>query len=73
MKAEIKYAQWEKLRQLSYPKSDLFFQQFESLAFKASIIGNKKMMMAQVKKAIRETTKNTIYAANREVPTTYQE
>ncbi len=33
--AEIKYAQWEKLYQVDFKDSDLFFQKFESLMFEA--------------------------------------
>ncbi len=30
--AQIKHAQWEKLRQSNYPDGDQFFQKFEELA-----------------------------------------
>lgn len=70
--AKIKYVQWEKLRQVNFKDSDLFFQKFESLIFEAGIASNERMMCAQVKKAACETSKNTIYAGNGDVPTTYQ-
>ncbi len=31
----------------------------------------RQVMLAQIKKATQETSKNTIYSADREVPTTY--
>ncbi len=33
---------------------------------------NKQVMTAQIKKAARETSKNTIYSANGDVPTNYE-
>ncbi len=72
-KAEIKFAQWEQLCQSNFPDGDLFFQQFESRAFKAGVLGIDMMMMAQVKKACRSTTKDIIYALDGDVPNTYQE
>lgn len=48
---EFKFTQWERLRQSNFPDSNLFFQQFESLAFEAGVLGIDQMMMAQVKKA----------------------
>lgn len=69
--AKIKYAQWEKLHQVNFPDSDLFFQQFEALVFDARILGNNRMMMVQVKKVCRETSKNTIYTGDGMIPATY--
>ncbi len=71
--AEIKFAQWEKLQQSNFPDDDLFFQQFESLAFEAGILGIDQMMMAQVKKACRSSSKDIIYTSDGEVLTNYQE
>ncbi len=71
--AKIKFAQWEKLRQSSFPEGDLFFQQFESLTFKAGILRINQMMITQVKKACRTTSKDIIYASDGELPATYQE
>ncbi len=65
---EIKYAQWEKLHELNFPDSDLFFQKFE-----ARILSNKWMMCAQIKKAAHETSKNTIYVGNETIAATFQE
>ncbi len=65
-------AQWEKLRQSTFPDGDQFFQKFEELAYDARICDNEQVMLTQVKGAIRETSKNTIYSADGEVPTTYQ-
>ncbi len=69
--AKIKYAQWEKLHQLNFLDSDLFFQKFESLAFEAGVLGNEWMMCIQIKKAARETSENTIYVGDGTVPATF--
>ncbi|PBK90271.1 hypothetical protein ARMGADRAFT_1083133 [Armillaria gallica] len=71
--AEIKLAQWEELRQKTFADGDLFFQQFESLAFEAGVFGIDQMMVAQVKKAMRTTTKDIIYGTDGDLPTNYQE
>ncbi len=71
--AEIKFAQWESLRQNNFPDGDLFFQQFESLVFEAGVLGIDMMMMAQVKKACHSTTKDIIYVSDGDVPITYQQ
>ncbi len=71
--AKIKFAQWESLRQSNFADGDLFFQQFESLAFEAGVLGINMMMMAQVKKVCRSTTKDIIYALDGNIPATYQE
>ncbi len=64
--------QWEKLRQSTFQDSDQFFQKFKELAYDARIRDNKQVMLAQVKRAAQEMSKNTIYSANRELPITYQ-
>ncbi len=69
---QIKRAQWEKLRQVNFQDSDQFFQQFEELAYYAGICDNKQVMIAQIKKAAHETSKNTIYMADGEVLTSYE-
>ncbi len=69
--AQIKHTQWEKLRQLNYPDSDQFFQKFEELAYDTGVCDNEQVMLTQIKKAAWETSKNTIYLADGEVPTTY--
>lgn len=68
---QIKFAQWEKLCQANYQDGDLFFQKFEELAYKAGVHNNEQVMVAQIKRVAHETSKNTIYTADREVPTTY--
>lgn len=73
MDAQIKHTQWEKLKQLSYPNGDLFFQKFKELAFEARVLKNEQMMLSQIKKAAHETSKNTIFSANSNIPTTYPE
>ncbi len=52
--AQIKHAQWEKLRQSNFQDGDQFFQKFEELAYDAGICDNKQVMLAQVKRAVRE-------------------
>ncbi len=47
----IKYAQWEKLRQVNFSDGDQFFQQFEELAYYAGVCDNKQVMITQIKKA----------------------
>ncbi len=71
--AEIKHAQWEKLRQVDFKDGDQFFQQFEELAFYADVHDNEQVMVAQIKRAAHETSKNTIYAADSNLPTLYNE
>ncbi len=68
---QIKCAQWEKLRQVNFKDGDKFFQEFEELAHYARVHNNKQVMLAQIKKAACEMSKNTIYSADGEVPTTY--
>ncbi len=71
--AEIKFAQWERLRQSNFLDSDVFFQQFESLAFEAGVLGIDMMMVAQVKKVCRSMAKDIIYASDANIPINYQE
>ncbi len=68
---QIKHAQWEKLRQVNYKDSDKFFQEFEELTHYAGVHDNEQVMLAQIEKAACEMSKNIIYSANGEVPTTY--
>ncbi len=71
--AEIKHAQWEKLRQVDFKDGDQFFQQFKELAFYADVCDNKQVMITQIKRAAHETSKNMIYAADGDLPTLYDE
>ncbi len=68
----IKYAQWEKLRQVNFPDGNQFFQQFEELAYYAGVHDNEQVMITQIKKAARETSKNTIYSADGDLPKSYE-
>ncbi len=68
---QIKYVQWEKLRQSTYQDGDQFFQKFEELAHHAGVHDNEQVMLHQIKKATHDMSKNTIYSADREVPITY--
>ncbi len=69
--AQIKYVQWEKLRQTNFQDRDKFFQKFEELAYDAGVRDNKQVMLTQIKKAAHETSKNTIYAVDGDMLTTY--
>ncbi len=68
---QLKYAQWEKLRQVDFKDSNKFFQQFEEFAYHAGIRNNNQLMLHQIKKATRQTSKNTVYSADGDVPTDY--
>ncbi len=70
--SQIKHAQWEKLRQMTYQDGDQFFQKFEELVYDARVRSNRQVMLTQIKKAAHKTSKNTIYVADGEVPTTYK-
>ncbi len=70
---QIKRAQWEKLRQVNYKDGDKFFQEFEELAHYAGVRGNEQVMVAQIKRAARETSKNTIYAGDGDLPALYDD
>ncbi len=70
--AQLKYVQWEKLRQVDHKDSDKFFQLFEELAYHAGVCNNDQVMLHQIKKAACQTSKNTIYSADGEVPTDYE-
>ncbi|PBK88194.1 hypothetical protein ARMGADRAFT_1084845 [Armillaria gallica] len=68
---QLKYAQWEKLRQLDFKDGDQFFQKFEELAYHTQVHDNDQVMLHQIKKAACQTSKNTIYSADGEMPTDY--
>ncbi len=70
---QIKRAQWEKLKQVNFKDGDKFFQEFEELAHYAGVRGNKQVMVAQIKRAARETSKNTIYAGDSDLPDLYDD
>ncbi len=70
---QIKHAQWEKLRQVNFPDSEQFFQQFKELAYYAGVCDNEQVMIAQIKKATCKMSKNTIYSADGKVPILYKE
>ncbi len=56
---------------MSYPDGNQFFQKFKELAYDAGVHDNEQVMLTQIKKAAHKTSKNMIYVANGEVPTTY--
>ncbi len=49
---------------MNFKDGDKFFQEFEELAHYSGVHGNEQVMVAQIKRATRETSKNTIYAAD---------
>ncbi len=70
---QIKRAQWEKLKQINFKDGNKFFQEFEELAHYAGVRGNEQVMVAQIKQAARETSKNTIYAGDGDLPELYDD
>ncbi len=70
---QIRRAAWEKLRQVNFKDGDKFFQEFEELAHYSGVRGNEQVMVAQIKRAARETSKNTIYAADGDLPVLYDD
>ncbi len=68
----IKYAQWEKLRQVNFPDGNQFFQQFKELTYYARVRDNEQVMITQIKKAAQEMSKNTIYSADRDLLKSYE-
>ncbi len=68
----IKYMQWEKLRQVNFSDDDQFLQQFEELAYYARVHNSEQVMITQIKKAAQETSKNTIYLADGDLPISYK-
>ncbi len=70
---QIRRAAWEKLRQATFKDGDKFFQEFEELAHYSGVHGNKQVMVAQIKRATCETSKNTIYAADGDLPVLYND
>ncbi len=70
---QIKHAQWERLRQVNFKDGDKFFQEFEELTHYAGVRSNEQVMVAQIKRAARETSKNTIYAGDGDLPNLYDD
>ncbi len=70
---QIKHASGSKLRQVNYKDGDKFFQEFEELAHYAGVRGNEQVIVAQIKRAARETSKNTIYAGDGDLPALYDD
>ncbi len=58
---------------MDFKDGNQFFQQFEELAFYTDVRNNKQVMIAQIKRATHETSKNTIYMANGDLPTIYDQ
>ncbi len=70
---QIRRAAWEKLRQVNFKDGDKFFQEFEELAYYSGVRNNEQVMVAQIKRACRETSRNTIYAADGDLPVLYDD
>ncbi len=70
---QIRRAAWEKLRQVNFKDGDKFFQEFEELAHYSGVHGNEQVMVAQIKWAAHKTSKNTIYAADGDLPVLYDD
>ncbi len=58
---------------MTFKDGDKFFQEFEELAHYSGVRGNKQVMVAQIKRATHETSKNTIYAADGNLPVLYDD
>ncbi len=58
---------------MDFKDGNQFFQQFKELAFYANVHDNKQVMIAQIKRATCETSKNTIYMADGDLPTIYDQ
>ncbi len=58
---------------MNFKDGDRFFQEFEELAHYAGVHGNEQVMVAQIKRAACETSKNTIYAGNGDLPNLYDD
>ncbi|KAK0243611.1 hypothetical protein EDD85DRAFT_944929 [Armillaria nabsnona] len=69
--ARLKKAAWQRLRQSDFKDGDLFFQKFEQLAAEAGVAGDELMMLDQIEKAARATSKTAIFTAASAIPTDY--
>ncbi len=58
---------------MNFKDGDKFFQEFEELTYYSGVRSNEQVMVAQIKRAARETSKNTIYAANSDLPVLYDD
>ncbi len=58
---------------MDFKDGDQFLQQFEELAFYADVRDNEQVMVAQIKRATHETSKHTIYVADGNLPTLYDQ
>ncbi len=56
---------------MNFKDGDRFFQEFEELAHYVGVCENEQVMVAQIKRAARETSKNTIYAGDGDLPNLY--
>ncbi len=70
---QIRCAAWEKLRQVNFKDGDKFFQEFEELAHYSGVRENEQVMVAQIKRAAHETSRNTIFAADGDLPVLYDD
>ncbi len=70
---QIRRTAWEKLRQVNFKDGDKFFQEFEELAHYSGVRENKQVMVAQIKRAACETSRNTIFAADGDLPVLYDD
>ncbi len=58
---------------MNFKDRDKFFQEFEELAHYAGVRANEQVMVAQIKRAARETSKNMIYAGDSDLPDLYDD
>ncbi len=58
---------------MNFKDGDKFFQEFEELAHYSGVHENEQVMVAQIKRAARETSRNTIFAADSDLPVLYDD
>ncbi len=56
---------------MNFKDGDRFFQEFEELTHYAGVRTNEQVMVTQIKRAARETSKNMIYAGDGDLPVLY--
>ncbi|PBK71384.1 hypothetical protein ARMSODRAFT_973818 [Armillaria solidipes] len=71
--AKLKFHTLKKLHQTNFKSGEVFFQKFEELALEADIIDNDQQMALMIKKAVRKTAKDSIYAQPNILSNTYEE
>ncbi len=58
---------------MNFKDGDKFFQEFEELTHYSGVRENEQVMVAQIKRAACETSRNTIFAADGDLPVLYDD